>query len=302
LKSLSKQLYLEAMLKSIIKLIRPQQWVKNGVVLAGLIFSGQAANPDYQFISFLTLITFCLLASSIYTLNDIVDINRDRQHPLKKNRPLAAGRLSVTFAGSIGLVLALGGLALARYIGPGLFYVAAMYLALNIAYSFLLKDIVIIDVMSIAAGFVLRALAGAIAIDVVFSNWLLITTFVLALFLGLGKRRHEIMFLESDASSHRKILDKYSPYLLDQLIGVVTASTVITYLFYTLSAEVRDKLHTNYLYVTIPFVIYGIFRYLYLVHKEDMGGSPTRLLLTDRPLLVDVLLWLLSIIIILYVV
>ncbi len=280
------------MLKSIIKLMRPQQWVKNGVVLAGLIFSGQATNPHYQFISFLTLITFCLLASSIYILNDIVDINRDRQHPLKKNRPLAAGKLSVTFAGTIGLILALGGLLLARYIGSGLLYVAIIYLALNIAYSFLLKNIVIIDVMSIAAGFVLRALAGAIAIQVAFSNWLLITTFVLALFLGLGKRRHEIMFLESDASSHRKILDKYSPYLLDQLIGVVTASTVITYLFYTLSAEVRGKLHTDYLYVTIPFVIYGIFRYLYLVHKEEMGGSPTRLLLTDRPLLADVLLWL----------
>jgi len=280
------------MLKSIIKLMRPQQWVKNGVVLAGLIFSGQATNPHYQFISFLTLITFCLLASSIYILNDIVDINRDRQHPLKKNRPLAAGNLSVTFAGTIGLILALGGLLLARYIGSGLLYVAIIYLALNIAYSFLLKNIVIIDVMSIAAGFVLRALAGAIAIQVAFSNWLLITTFVLALFLGLGKRRHEIMFLESDASSHRKILDKYSPYLLDQLIGVVTASTVITYLFYTLSAEVRGKLHTDYLYVTIPFVIYGIFRYLYLVHKEEMGGSPTRLLLTDRPLLADVLLWL----------
>ncbi len=179
---------------------------------------------------------------------------------------------------------------------------AIIYLALNIAYSFLLKNIVIIDVMSIAAGFVLRALAGAIAIQVAFSNWLLITTFVLALFLGLGKRRHEIMFLESDASSHRKILDKYSPYLLDQLIGVVTASTVITYLFYTLSAEVRGKLHTDYLYVTIPFVIYGIFRYLYLVHKEEMGGSPTRLLLTDRPLLADVLLWLFSIVIILYII
>jgi len=290
------------MLKSIIKLMRPQQWVKNGVVLAGLIFSGQATNPHYQFISFLTLITFCLLASSIYILNDIVDINRDRQHPLKKNRPLAAGKLSVTFAGTIGLILALGGLLLARYIGSGLLYVAIIYLALNIAYSFLLKNIVIIDVMSIAAGFVLRALAGAIAIQVAFSNWLLITTFVLALFLGLGKRRHEIMFLESDASSHRKILDKYSPYLLDQLIGVVTASTVITYLFYTLSAEVRGKLHTDYLYVTIPFVIYGIFRYLYLVHKEEMGGSPTRLLLTDRPLLADVLLWLFSIVIILYII
>ncbi|MCP4705061.1 MAG: decaprenyl-phosphate phosphoribosyltransferase [candidate division Zixibacteria bacterium] len=288
------------MLKNIIKLIRPQQWIKNGVVLAGLIFSGQAANPGYQNISLLTLATFCLLASAVYTLNDIVDINRDKQHPLKKNRPLAAGDISVPVAGMVGLFLALGGLMLSYYIGLGLFYVALAYLVLNVMYTFVLKNIVIIDVMSIAAGFVLRALAGAVAINVEFSNWLLISTFVLALFLGLGKRRHEIMFLEKDASSHRKILDNYSPYLLDQLIGVVTASTVITYLFYTLSEEVKNKLNTEYLYITIPFVIYGIFRYLYLVHKEEKGGSPTKLLLADRPLLADVVLWLASIILILY--
>jgi len=290
------------MLKSILKLLRPQQWIKNGVVLAGLIFSGQGANPGFQNISFLTLAAFCLLSSAVYTLNDIVDINRDRQHPLKKNRPLAAGEISITTAGTIGLILVAGGLLLAYFIGTGLFIVALAYLVLNIFYTFVFKNMVIIDVMSIAAGFVLRALAGAVAINVEFSNWLLITTFVLALFLGLGKRRHELMFLEKDASSHRKILDKYSPYLLDQLIGVVTASTVITYLFYTLSAEVKNKLDTEYLYVTIPFVIYGIFRYLYLVHKEEKGGSPTTLLLADRPLLVDVVLWMASIIIILYLI
>jgi len=288
------------MLKSIFKLLRPLQWIKNGVVLAGLIFAGQGINPAYQTISLLTLVAFCMLSSAVYTLNDIIDINRDRQHPLKKNRPLAAGDLSVSTASVIGLILAFGGLSLAYYIGLGLFYVTLAYLILNILYTFWLKNIVIIDVMSIAAGFVLRALAGAVAINVEFSNWLLITTFVLALFLGLGKRRHELLFLEKGASSHRQILDKYSPYLLDQLIGVVTASTVVTYLFYTLSAEVKEKLNTEYLYVTIPFVIYGIFRYLYLVHKEDKGGSPTTLLLADRPLLADVVLWLASIIIILY--
>ncbi|RKX18400.1 MAG: decaprenyl-phosphate phosphoribosyltransferase [Candidatus Zixiibacteriota bacterium] len=288
------------MLKSIFKLLRPQQWLKNGVVLAGLIFAGQGINPAYQNISLLTLVAFCMLSSAVYSLNDIIDIDRDRQHPLKKNRPLAAGEISIMTAAMIGLVLTVGGLLLAYYIGLGLFYVTLAYLVLNILYTFWLKNIVIIDVMSIAAGFVLRALAGAVAITVEFSNWLLITTFMLALFLGLGKRRHELMFLEKDASSHRKILDKYSPYLLDQLIGVVTASTVVTYLFYTLSAEIQNKLHTEYLYVTIPFVIYGIFRYLYLVHKEDKGGSPTTLLLADRPLLADVVLWLTSVIIILY--
>ncbi len=287
------------MLKSIFKLLRPQQWLKNGVVLAGLIFAGQGTNPAYQNISLLTLVAFCMLSSAVYSLNDIIDIDRDRQHPLKKTRPLAAGDLSIMTASIIGLVLTVGGLLLSFYVGMGLFYVTLAYLVLNILYTFWLKNIVIIDVMSIAAGFVLRALAGAVAINVEFSNWLLITTFVLALFLGLGKRRHELLFLEKDASSHRKILDKYSPYLLDQLIGVVTASTVVTYLFYTLSAEIQNKLHTEYLYVTIPFVIYGIFRYLYLVHKEDKGGSPTTLLLADRPLLADVILWLVSIIIIL---
>lgn len=180
-------------------------------------------------------------------------------------------------------------------------YVSLCYLALNFLYTILLKNIVIIDVMTIAAGFVLRALAGAVAINVEFSGWLLITTFVLALFLALGKRRHEITILQHEAGSHRKILEKYSPYLLDQLIGVVTASTVITYLFYTLSSDVKAKLHTEYLYATVPFVIYGIFRYLYLVHKEEQGGSPTTLLLTDRPLLFDVVLWLASVITILYI-
>jgi 4-hydroxybenzoate polyprenyltransferase len=289
------------MIRAVFRLIRPVQWIKNGVVLAGLIFSGQAANADYQNISFLTLIAFCLLSSSVYALNDIIDLERDRQHPLKKNRPLAAGKISVSAAAVIGAVLAVGGLALSYSIGTGLLIVALSYLVLNLLYTLWLKNIVILDVMSIAAGFVLRALAGAVAINVEFSDWLLISTFVLALFLGLGKRRHEIIVLDSEASSHRKILDKYSPYLLDQLIGVVTASTVITYLFYTLSSEVGDKLHTDYLFVTIPFVIYGVFRYLYLVHKEERGGSPTTLLLADRPLLVDVLLWLASIILILYI-
>ena len=192
-------------------------------------------------------------------------------------------------------------MALALIISLSFLLVAVVFVILNILYSIFLKNVVIIDVMTIAAGFVLRAYAGVVAIQVEFSEWLLISTFVLALFLGLGKRRHELTFLQDSAASHRKILEKYSPYLLDQLIGVVTASTVVTYLFYTMSHEVQQKLHTPYLFVTIPFVIYGIFRYLYLVHKEDQGGSPTTLLLTDLPLLLDVLLWLASVITILYI-
>jgi len=289
------------MLTDIIKLVRPSQWIKNGVVLAGLVFAGEADSPDMISLAVQALVAFCFLASAVYIINDILDRERDRQHPLKKNRPIAAGKISVGPAVLISLLLASGGLILSYSININLLIVAAGYFVLNILYSLVLKNVVIIDVMSIAAGFVLRALAGAVAIEVEFSGWLLVTTFVLALFLGLGKRRHELILLEKAAVAHRKILEKYSPYLLDQLIGVVTASTVITYLFYTLSPEVGNKLGTEYLFVTIPFVIYGIFRYLYLVHKEEKGGSPTRLLLTDPPLLTDVVLWLATVILILYI-
>lgn len=289
------------MLVNIIRLLRPSQWIKNGVVLAGLIFAGEAGSPAQVILAIKALIAFCILSSSVYILNDIKDRERDRLHPIKKNRAIAAGTISVAVAAPIGILLATVGLLLSYTINTDVLVVSIYFLLLNALYVLLLKNIVIIDVMTIAASFVMRAVAGAVAINVEISGWLLVTTFVLALFLGLGKRRHELIFLEKEAVSHRKILEKYSPYLLDQLISVVTASTVITYLFYTLSPEVSAKLGTNYLFVTIPFVIYGIFRYLYLVHKEEKGGSPTRLLLTDLPLLIDVLLWLASAILILYI-
>ncbi|MEW5925023.1 MAG: decaprenyl-phosphate phosphoribosyltransferase [Candidatus Zixiibacteriota bacterium] len=289
------------MIRNLFRLLRVQQWLKNGVVLAGLIFAGEAHILSKTIIAFEALIAFCFLSSSVYVLNDISDRERDRLHPLKKSRPIASGEISVSSATIIGLVLAVAGIAISSMINHLFLIIVLSYLILNIFYTFFLKNVVIIDVMAIAAGFVLRAAGGAAAIEVEISGWLLITTFVLALFLGLGKRRHELIYLEKEAGAHRKILEKYSTYLLDQLIGVVTASTVITYLFYTLSPEVGAKLGTHYLFVTIPFVIYGIFRYLYLVHKEEKGGSPTRLLLTDRPLLLDVLLWLASVILILYI-
>jgi 4-hydroxybenzoate polyprenyltransferase len=289
------------MLKEFIRLIRPTQWIKNGVVLAGLIFAGKASTLGMTGKALAAMVAFCLMSSAVYIFNDIIDRDRDRLHPLKKNRPLAAGKISLTSALIASILLALIGLTISYSANHNLLIVSGAYIALNILYSLILKNIVIIDVMTIAAGFVLRAVAGAVAIGVEFSGWLLVATFVLALFLGLGKRRHELTFLQDGAGSHRKILEKYSPYLLDQLIGVVTASTVITYLFYTLSTDIATKLHTRNLYMTIPFVIYGIFRYLYLVHKEDQGGSPTTLLLTDWPLLVDVLLWLASVIVILYI-
>ncbi len=289
------------MITSVIKLLRPSQWIKNGVVLAGLIFAGKAQATGLVERALLAMIAFCLLSSAVYIINDIVDRDRDRQHPLKKNRPIAAGKVSISTAVMIAIPMAVMAGLMCYFININVLIVALAYLVLHILYTFLLKNVVIIDVMVIAAGFVLRALAGAVAIDVGFSSWLLISTFLLALFLGFGKRRHELTLLADDASEHRRILASYSPYFLDQLIGVVTASTVITYLFYTLSSEVSARLGTDYLFVTIPFVIYGIFRYLYLVHQEKRGGSPTALLLTDRPLLFDVVLWLASIIIILYI-
>jgi 4-hydroxybenzoate polyprenyltransferase len=178
--------------------------------------------------------------------------------------------------------------------------VTLIFFGLNVIYSLWLKNIVIIDVMSIALSFVIRAYAGAVAINVPASKWLLINTLFLALFLGFGKRRHELVMLESEASQHRKILDKYSPYLLDQLIGVVTASVVVMYMLYSFSAEVSKKLDTENLFLTIPFVVYGIFRYLYLIHKEEKGGSPTRVMISDTPLLVTIILWLTTVLIVLY--
>jgi 4-hydroxybenzoate polyprenyltransferase len=289
------------MFKDIIRLIRPSQWIKNGVVLAGLIFSGKAEATGLVEKSLLATAAFCFLSSSVYVLNDLIDRERDRAHPLKKNRPIASGRIATGTAATLFMVLGSVGLVISGLINSNLLIVSVGYMLLMVLYTFWLKNIVIIDVMTLAAGFVLRALAGAVAINVEFSSWLLISTFVLALFLGFGKRRHELILLEANASEHRRSLEKYSPYLLDQLIGVVTASAVITYLFYTLSPEVGAKLGTSYLFVTVPFVIYGIFRYLYLVHKEERGGSPTTLLLTDKPLLIDVLLWLATVIIIMYI-
>lgn len=289
------------MLENIIKLIRPGQWVKNGVVMAGVIFAGEAGETAKLLVALQATVAFCFLSSSVYILNDIADRNRDRLHPLKRNRPLASESITLMTAIIILIVMFAAGTILAVDINTHFVIAGAAYVLLNILYTVALKNVVILDVMAIATGFVLRAVAGAVAVRVVISDWLLIATFVLALFLALGKRRHELTFLNDEATAHRKILGKYSPYLLDQLIGVVTASTVITYLFYTLSPEVGTRLGTGYLFVTIPFVIYGIFRYLYLVHHEQKGGSPTRLLITDRPLLLTVLLWLATVILIMYI-
>lgn len=289
-----------ASVKEILQLLRPQQWVKNGVVLAAVIFSGNAGESHLLLLSVFATGLFCLLSSAVYVLNDIVDADADRRHPIKAFRPIASGRVSKNLG--IGLAAFLIALAVigGMFLNHNFLLVAAAYFVLNILYSFFLKHVVIIDVMTIAAGFVLRALAGAVVIAVNVSGWLLVATFLLALFLGFGKRRHELVMLENKSEGHRRILAKYTPYFLDQLIGVVTPAVIVCYLMYAISPEVEQKLGTHYLYLTVPFVIYGIFRYLYLIHLEEGGGSPTQLLLTDRPILVTVILWLLTALLLLY--
>jgi len=286
--------------KDILQLLRPQQWVKNGIVLAGLIFSGSAGNPDMVWTALAATGLFCLLSSTIYIVNDIADADADRNHPVKANRPIASGRITPGTAIVLAFILGAAALIPAYFLGRNFLLIACAYLILSLLYSFILKHIVIIDVMSIAAGFVLRALAGSVVIGVEFSGWLLISSFLLALFLGFGKRRHELMVLEDKSVEHRRILKSYTSYFLDQLIGVVTPAVLVCYLLYVISPEVQEKLHTHYLYLTTPFVIYGIFRYLYLIHLEARGGSPTQLLLTDRPILLTVLFWLITALMLLY--
>jgi 4-hydroxybenzoate polyprenyltransferase len=288
------------MLQDLISVARPTQWLKNGIVLAALVFAGELSDMLKLEQALLAMVLFCLLSSAVYTFNDLIDRDKDRLHPAKKDRPLASGRLSAGSAVGFGLVLAAIGLAGAWTLNWYFFIAAICFVLFNLIYSLFLKDIVILDAMSVGISFVLRAYAGALAIDVPASKWMLINTLLLALFLSFGKRRHEMILLEEGATAHRKILSHYSPYLLDQCIGVTTASVVVMYILYSFSTEVMDKLGTHNLFLTIPFVIYGVFRYLYLIHKQAEGGSPTRVLITDRPILLTVSLWLLTVLIILY--
>jgi 4-hydroxybenzoate polyprenyltransferase len=236
----------------------------------------------------------------MYLVNDIRDRDADRRHPLKQGRPIASGALSTRTAALAAVVLVAGAEAGAALIAPVLAAVSAAYVLLLLLYSIALKHVVILDVLVIAAGFVLRAIAGTVAIDVPIRPWLLICTTLLALFLALSKRRHELVLLGDDAPDHRRILEEYSPYLLDQMIAVVTASTVIAYTVFATSAETADRLGTSRLGLTLPFVLYGIFRYLYLVHRKHGGGSPAALLLNDRPLLTCVALWAGTVVVLMY--
>lgn len=281
--------------------LRPEQWTKNTFVFAGLLFGGRLSEgPRYILAAAATFAIFCGLSGAVYLLNDVADRSADAGHPLKRLRPIAAGQLAASTAVVGAALLAAGCLLGAFFLSPSLAMVGGAYLTLLTSYSFWLKHIVIIDVLAIAAGFVLRAVAGAVAVSVSISPWLLICVTLLALFLGLSKRRHELTLLGGGAGGHRPILHAYSPYLLDQMISVVTSSTVIAYTVYTTSSDTAARVGSSHLTLTIPFVLYGVFRYLYLVHREDGGGSPAAMLVTDGPLLACVALWTLAVGIVLY--
>jgi 4-hydroxybenzoate polyprenyltransferase len=280
--------------------LRPEQWTKNLLVLAGVVFGGRLLEPAAVAIALAAFAIFCSLSGAVYLFNDVADREADQNHPLKRERPIASGQLSATSAVTAGVVLGMAGVATAFSIGTQFGIVAAAYLAAQVLYSCGLKHVVIVDVLMIAAGFVLRAIAGAVAVNVPIGHWLLVCTTLLALFLALSKRRHELTLLAEGATDHRRILEEYSPYLLDQMIGVVTSSTLIAYTVYATSSDTAARLGTAKLGLTIPFVLYGIFRYLYLVHQKSGGGSPAAMLMTDRPLLGCVGLWAASVIILMY--
>jgi 4-hydroxybenzoate polyprenyltransferase len=280
--------------------MRPGEWTKNLFVFAGLLFGQRLTDTSAVLRSIGAFAIFCALASVVYLVNDVMDREQDRQHPRKRLRPIASGALPSSTALLMAAVLAMGALGAAWWMGPRLGSTATAYVLLLVLYSGPLKHIVIIDVLTIAIGFVLRVVAGAVVVAVPMSPWLLICTILLALFLGLSKRRHELTLLADGAIGHRRILQEYSPYLLDQMIGVVTASTLMAYILYATSHDTAEKFGTSLLGLTIPFPLYGIFRYLYLVHHREGGGSPAELLLNDRPLLACVALWAVAVAVIIY--
>jgi len=284
----------------ILSSLRIQQWIKNFFLFAALVFSGNLFRTDSLILTLIGVALFSLVSSGVYIINDLSDIERDKLHPVKSKRPLPSGKLPVPVAVVTAVVLLAAGLAGGFYHRPAFGAILLLYVVLNIAYSFKFKEMVILDVMTIAAGFVLRVVSGAVLIDVPISEWLIICTILLSLFLGFSKRRHELTILEGHADAHRSVLQHYSPYFLDQMIGIVTACTVMSYTLYTISPETVEKFGSKNLIWTLPFVLYGIFRYLYLIHKKEEGGNPTRLALTDTPLVLNMVVWIVTASIIIY--
>jgi len=288
------------MLANYIAALRPRQWIKNIVLFAGLIFSQNVFAVPLLLKSLAAFATFCLLASSIYLINDVKDIESDRNHPVKKERPIASGKIKPGSA--IALAVILGGISLVSsfMLELNFFYLCAGYFVGMLFYSLFLKHTVILDIMIIAGGFILRAVAGAAAIGVSISSWLLVCTTFIALFLVISKRRHEVILLGENASNHRQNLEEYGLKFLDQMIAIVTTATMMSYILYTVDTVTIEKFGTSNLLFTAPFVLFGIFRYLYLIYQKGRGGRPEQVLLNDPPILIAIILWVVTAVIIIY--
>lgn len=287
------------MLTGLLKTMRPRQWAKNVFIFAALVFDKQLFHVDAFLHTLAGFVLFCLISSCVYIFNDLADVEADRQHPEKRNRPIASGKLPVNAAWIAGILLVIITLVFSWLLTPGFLYVVSFYFVLNMAYSKWLKHIAILDVLIIAIGFVLRVHAGVTLIHVErFSPWLYIVMFLLSLFLGFGKRRAELALLAHGAGSHRKVLDGYTLPLLDQYIMIVSGTTIVAYSLYTFSAPNLPENHSMML--TIPFLVYAIFRYLYLVEVKHAGGAPEEILLSDRPFQIAMVLWALTVLSIFY--
>lgn len=278
-------------MSGLFRLLRPKQWTKNLLLFAALLFSFEEIRAETILATLLGFILFSFVAGCVYILNDFVDRDRDRQHPVKKYRPMASGQVNPSHALLFGIILLILSVGTAFMMNPLFGVLCIVYFLLNVSYSFVLKHLVILDMMTIAAGFVLRAIAGGVLIHVPFTPWFLICTMLLSLFLAIGKRRNELTLLEGNTGSHRKVLDNYSITLLDQFNTIVTTATIISYSLFTFTSD-----RTIHLMWTIPLVIYGMFRYLYLIHMKSQGGSPDRVLFEDKPILITVILYVISVV------
>ena len=280
--------------------MRPRQWVKNLLVVAPLVFSRSLFERESLGHAVLAFALFCLVSSAGYLFNDITDLERDRAHPFKRLRPLAAGRVGTRTAAVVAALLAAAGLGGALLLGRGFALALGAYAAVSLSYTLLLKRLVILDVFAVAAGFVLRATAGALVIGVEVSGWLLVCTTLLALLVGFGKRRHELILLGEGAGGHRRVLEQYDRHFLDMMMAVSAGSAVMSYALYTESAETVERFGTRWLFATFPFVLYGVFRYLHLLYTGSRGGDPVETLLNDAPSLANALLWAATAVTVLY--
>jgi len=281
------------MLKHIIKSLRPRQWYKNLVIFVGIVFSLRILNLSMWLNVISAFIFFCMLSGSEYIINDIIDIEKDRQHPIKCKRPIASGELKISYALLFSLILIAIALCGAYLINLKFFTISVLFLLSTLMYSFWLKHIILVDVLAISINFVIRAAAGCLVIDIFISPWLIVCAFLLALFLAFGKRRHELILLGEDAKSHREILESYSIEMLEQMISIIAGALIVSYSMYTFFTD------NLYMMITIPVVIHGIFRYLFLVHSKNIGGEP-EIIFKDRGMLITMVLWTVLIVLILY--